>query len=60
MQLLLLLQGYLGHGTSDLTCHKGLAAAWTLVVEQNTVGGMHAVRLAVVDDDPVGVEFGSG
>jgi hypothetical protein len=30
------------------------------VVEQDAVAGVHAVRLAVIDGDPVGVELGAG
>ena len=46
------------HLTGDLPGHERLAAAFRLVVEEDTVAGIHAVRLAVVDRDPVRVELG--
>ena len=42
----------------DLARDEGLAAQRALVVEQDAVAGVHAVGLAVVDRDPVGVELG--
>ena len=42
-------------GARHLARHERGAAAWRLVVEEDAVGGMHAVGLAVVDDDPVRV-----
>ena len=44
----------------DLAGDEGLAADRALVVEQDAVGGVHAVGLAVVHRDPVGVELGRG
>jgi hypothetical protein len=49
-----------GHGAGDLAGDKGLAAQGRLVVEEDAVAGIHAVGLAVVDRDPVGVELGAG
>jgi len=60
MHALLLLVHNGGDGAGDLAGHEGLAAARALVVEEDTVGGMHAVGLAVVHDGPVGVELGDG
>ena len=48
------------HGAGDLAGDEGLAAERALVVEQDAVGGVHAVGLAVVHRDPVGVELGRG
>ena len=45
-------------GPSDFPRHEGLAAAGTLVVEKNPARAVDAVALAVVDRDPVGIEFG--
>ena len=45
-------------GTRDLARDEGLAAQRALVVEQHAVAGVHAVGLAVVHRDPVGVELG--
>ena len=42
----------------DLARDEGLAAQRALVVEQDAVAGVHAVGLAVVHRDPVGVELG--
>ena len=47
-----------GDGARDLARDEGLAADRALVVEQDAVGGVHAVGLAVVHRDPVGVELG--
>ncbi len=47
-----------GQRARDLARDEGLAAQRRLVVEQDAVAGVHAVRLAVVDGDPVGVELG--
>jgi hypothetical protein len=41
------------------SCNKGLSSSWTFVVEEDTVAGEHAVRLAIVDHHPVGVKFGN-
>ena len=42
----------------DLAGHEGLAAQRRFVIEENAAAGVHAVGLAVVDRDPVGVELG--
>jgi len=42
----------------DLAGDEGLAAHGRLMVEENSVAGVDAVGLAVVDDDPVAVELG--
>src|SRR5260370_382022 len=47
-----------GHGARDLARDEGFAADRRFVVEQNAVGGMHAVGFAVVHRDPVGIELG--
>src|SRR5579859_1640418 len=44
----------------DLARDEGLAADGALVVEEDAVAGEHAVRLAVVHRDPVGVELRHG
>ena len=49
-----------GDRAGDLAGDEGLAAGRTLVVEQDAVAGMHAVGLAVVHRDPVGVQLGGG
>jgi hypothetical protein len=48
------------HRARDLARDEGLAAQRALVVEQNAVGRVRAVRLAVVDRDPVRVQLGRG
>ena len=49
-----------GEAAGDLTGDEGLAAQGRLVVEEDAVAGIDAVGLAIVDADPVGVEFGDG
>src|ERR1700722_6349520 len=47
-----------GDTACDLARHKGLAADRAFMIEQDAVGGEHAVSLAVVHRDPVTVELG--
>ena len=47
-----------GGGEGDLAGDEGLAAAFALVVEEDAVGGKHAVALAVVLHDPEAVLLG--
>ncbi|OPZ02081.1 MAG: hypothetical protein BWZ11_01211 [Bacteroidetes bacterium ADurb.BinA395] len=47
-----------GHG--DLTGYEGFAAAWTFVVEQDTVAGKHIIRFAVVHHDPEAIHLCHG
>jgi len=56
--LLLLPEEDLGHRTCNFACHKRLPTTRALVVEKDTVAGVHAVRLAVVLDNPVAVQLG--
>src|SRR6185503_20757689 len=42
----------------DLARHKGFPSQRTLMVEKYAVGGMQAIRLPIVDGNPVGVELG--
>ena len=41
----------------DLARHESLAAHRRLVIEEDAVAGVHAVRLAIVHRDPVGVQL---
>ncbi len=45
-------------GARDLARDEGLAAQRAFVVEEHAVAGVHAVGLAVVHRDPVGVHLG--
>src|SRR6516164_2495048 len=47
-----------GHTAGDLARHEGFAADRAFMIEQNTVGGEHAVGLAIVHRDPVAVQLG--
>src|SRR3712207_8904701 len=47
-----------GHRPRDLAGHERLAAAGRLVVEQDAVHRVHAVRLAVVHRRPVAEQLG--
>ena len=50
---------YLGDAPGDLAGDEGVSPPRGLVVEEDAVGGVHAVRLAVVDHYPVGVHLGA-
>ena len=50
---------YLGNAPGDLAGDKGVSPPRRLVVEEDPVGCVHAVRLPVVDNYPVGVHFGA-
>ena len=47
-----------GQATGDFAGNKGLAAARAFVVKQNSVAGIDAVGLAVIDRDPIGIQLG--
>ena len=47
-----------GDRARDFSGHKGFAPHRPFMIEQDAVRGMHAVGLAVVDRDPVGVKLG--
>ncbi|CAA7613533.1 Phytase family (modular protein) [Candidatus Terasakiella magnetica] len=49
-----------GDGAGDLAGDEGLAAGRPFVVEQDAVGGVNAIGLAVIDRDPIGVKLGGG
>ena len=49
-----------GDRARDLAGDEGLAAHRAFMVEQDAVRGMHAVGLAIVHRDPIGVELGCG
>ena len=44
----------------NLTGDEGAATAGTLMVEENTVGKVHAVGLTVIDKNPEGILLGNG
>src|SRR5262245_55604460 len=46
------------HRPRDFPGHEGFAARWSLMVEQDAVRSVNAVCFAVVDSDPICVEFG--
>src|SRR5690606_31447145 len=58
VQALLQALGNIGQAAGDLAGNESLAPTWRLVVEKNAVAGVHAIGLAVVHRDPVGVELG--
>ena len=47
-----------GEAAGDFAGHEGFAAPGALVIEEEAVAGIHAVGLAVIDGDPVGVKLG--
>src|SRR5437879_5332993 len=46
-----------GDSARDLARHEGLAADRALMIEQDAIRGIPAVRLAVIDRDPVAVKL---
>ncbi|CTT57508.1 Uncharacterised protein [Escherichia coli] len=50
--------GDVGDCAGNFAGNEGFAAARGFMVEENTVTGIHAVGFAVVNGDPVGVQFG--
>ena len=44
-----------GRGPGDLPRDESPASSRALVVEKYAIAGVHPIRLAVVDDDPVGI-----
>ncbi len=42
----------------NFACYKGFTPQGRLMVKQNTVAGIHAIGLAVIDRNPVGIELG--
>src|SRR5262249_23753751 len=42
---------------SNLARHKGFAAGWSFMVEEDAVRGMHSIRFPIIYSDPIGVEF---
>ncbi len=58
IELVLITLGNAAGGKRDLARHEVLATALALVVEENAVAAVHAVRLTVVLHDPEAVELG--
>lgn len=52
--------GDIGEAAGDFAGDESLSSAGRLVIEQDTVAGVHAVGFAVVHRNPVGVELGDG
>ena len=50
----------IGQAARNLAGNERFAAARAFVVEQNAVAGVNAVGFAVIDGNPVGIEFGHG
>ncbi len=50
----------IGNRAGDFAGHEGFATTRRFMVEQNAVTGVDAVGFAVVNGDPVGVQFGDG
>src|SRR5512145_526187 len=48
------------NGAGDLAGDERFAARRPFVVEKNSVRGVHAVRLAIVDGDPIGIKLRRG
>ena len=59
VKALLLAEGDICRGPGNLTSDEGPSSPRALVVEQDTVTGIHPIRLSVVDGDPISVELGN-
>ncbi len=57
--LLLLAQGNLGDGASDLSGDERLSTTRALVVKEDAVASVHAIGLTVVDGDPESIQLGN-
>lgn len=53
-------KGDTGDSAGDLAGDEGFTAQRGFVVKEDTVAGVDAVGFAIVDGDPVAVEFGDG
>lgn len=58
VQARLLAKRNLSDRPRDLARHKGPTTARTLVIEQDPVARVHSIRLAIIDSNPVSIEFG--
>jgi hypothetical protein len=48
------------HCACALASDERFAPHWPFMIEQDAIGGMDAVRLAIIDGDPIRIELGSG
>src|SRR5262245_1039459 len=46
-----------GDCASDLARHKGFAAGWSFMVEEDAVRGVHPVGFPIIYSDPIGVKL---
>jgi len=47
------------HSPSNLPRHKGSSTTGTLMIEQDSITRIHAIRLTVVHRDPIRIQFGT-
>src|SRR5580692_4803354 len=47
-----------GGSASDFTGDESLSSPWAFMIEENSVGGKHAVRFAIVHSHPMTVYLG--
>lgn len=58
VKTLLLAEGDVCRGPGNLTSDESPPSPRALVVEQDTVAGIHSIGLPVVDSDPISVKLG--
>src|SRR5438270_6177863 len=46
-----------GDRARDFAGHEGFSAAWTLMIEENSISGKHAVSFPVVHSHPMAINF---
>ena len=56
--LLLLAEGNLGDGASDLSGDERLSTTRALVVKEDAVASVHAIGFTVVDGNPESIQLG--
>src|SRR5690606_10469110 len=57
LQVVLLAMGDARGGPGNLAGNEGFAAAWALMVEQDPVAGVNAIRFTVIYDDPESIQL---
>ena len=48
---------YFGNSASNLSSHKRTTTAGTFMVKEDAINGEHVIRFAIVDDNPIRIQF---
>lgn len=59
VETLLLAEGDICRSSGNLTSDEGPSSSGAFVVKQDTIAGIHAIGLPVVDGDPESIELGN-